>query len=679
MTSPHGDTLQKTYMNGWSTTGATTTTIHCMDSFDGKACYCIEPGITRNVGDTYTKYDENFWDNYPSSLNSTIEPDDIKLLLGRIMQYGYQGNISTSWKSQNSDDADKMAHALATQILVWEAVIGERCIINHVSPGSYDAVKSVVNVNHPLYSRVCSYYDSIVASVQSHTKLPSFMAKSSAKAQNIELEWNGSEYTATLTDTNDVVSKYLFKSDVSGISFSVSGNKLTITATEAPTDAVTITASKSNTRSGVIVWSDGQHRSGGVQDTVTYSATVSDPVKAYLNIKVSYGEAKIVKHSEDGKIAGVKFNISGNGIDQTVSTELDGTISIPNLAPGDYVVSEVAEERYEPQMPQTVTVLSGRTATVTFSNTLKCGDLEVTKSSEDGLVKGVKFHLFGTSLSGLAVDEYAVTDAYGVAYFDDVLISGTTPYTLEEVDTAIRYVVPDDQTAPILWNDVTERSFTNILKKFRVEVVKSDAETGTAQGDTSLTGAKYGLYKGSALQATYTTDADGSFISDYFVCDTDWTLREISPSEGYLINKTVYTIPADAENFKVELNPISMDVNEQVIKGNICDALIYATRRQDTEILTDHGTLHEASDSDEFFSELKFDLDTALKHAKESASPSIREGIAALMLLPQDYSSIEVGEKLHMSPNTVRAMASKARKYLRSYPKISLLKEGYAT
>lgn len=61
-----------------------------------------------------------FWDNYPSQYNNTIEPDDIKLLLGRIMQYGYQGNLSTSWRSQNDSNADKLAHAFATQLLVWE-------------------------------------------------------------------------------------------------------------------------------------------------------------------------------------------------------------------------------------------------------------------------------------------------------------------------------------------------------------------------------------------------------------------------------------------------------------------------------------------------------------------------------------------------------------------------------
>lgn len=91
---------------------------------------------------------------------------------------------------------------------------------------------------------------------------------------------------------------------------------------------------------------------------------------------------------------------------------------------------------------------------------------------------------------------YAVTDANGVATFEDVLISGSIPYTLEEVDTAIRYVVPEAQSAPINWNEVTNRSFLNILKKFSVTVTKSDAETGTVQGDASLAGAVYGIYKG---------------------------------------------------------------------------------------------------------------------------------------------------------------------------------------
>lgn len=68
------------------------------------------------------------------------------------MQYGYTGPISTSWRSQNASDAATLAQAMATQVLIWETVVGERDEdFNHISPGSYDAVKSVVSTAHPLY------------------------------------------------------------------------------------------------------------------------------------------------------------------------------------------------------------------------------------------------------------------------------------------------------------------------------------------------------------------------------------------------------------------------------------------------------------------------------------------------------------------------------------------------
>ena len=573
----------KQYMNGWGTAASTMTTIHCMDGYDGKVVYCIEPGITRNMGETFSGYGESFWDNYPSNLNGTIEPDDIKLLLGRIMQYGYQGNLSTSWRSQNASDADNIAHAYATQILVWETIVGERgANFNHVSTGGYDTVKSVVSSNHPLYGQICSYYDSIVSSVQNHTKIPSFMARSTGKAQEVELEWNGSEYIATFTDTNGVLSKYSFTANVTGMNFSVSGNKLTITTDTAPSDSVMITASKSQTRTGIIVWSDGKHQ-GGSQDTITYTSAVSDPVKAYINLKVSYGSAKIIKTSEDGKVDGISFTITGEGINETVKTNSKGEITVENLKPGTYTVTEQGYDKYEPQETRRVTVLAGQTATVSFNNVLRRGDLVVTKTSEDGLVEGVKFHLFGTSLSGIEVNEFAVTGKDGKAHFDDVLIG--TGYTIEEIDTAVRYVVPANQTAAVEWNSVTNKSFSNVLKKFNVTITKSDIENGNSQGDASLAGAKYGIYKGDQLVDTYVTDQNGQFTTAYYVCGNDWSIREIEPSEGYLLDTISYHVGAEAENYTVELNPApAVDVFEQVIKGNM--TIIKHTDDGETQIET---------------------------------------------------------------------------------------------
>ncbi len=280
------------------------------------------------------------------------------------------------------------------------------------------------------------------------------------------------------------------------------------------------------------------------------------------------GSAKIVKTSEDGKVDGVSFHVQGNGIDQTVQTKNGGQIQIDNLMPGIYTVTELTEKKYEPQEVRRVTVVSGQTATVTFSNVLKRGDLTVTKTSEDGFSEGAKFHLFGTSLSGLAVDEYAVVGKDGKAYFRDVLIG--TGYTLEEVDTAIRYVIPEDQTAAVEWNKVTNKSFENILKKWQLTVTKSDKETGTAQGDATLGGAVYGIFKGDQLIDTYTTDANGQFTTKFYICGNDWSLREIEPSEGYLLNTESLHIGAEAKLYTAEFNLAPpLDSYETVKKGKI--------------------------------------------------------------------------------------------------------------
>lgn len=572
------------FMNGWSTATSRFTTIRAMGSYEGNICYCIEPGVPQQTGNTFTKKGEDFWDEYPSSYNSTISPDDIKLFIGRIFQYGYTGTISTSWRSQN-EGGDKLANAVATQLLIWETVVGERdADFNKVGTGGKSAIVEQISTNHPLYSRIMGYYNSIAASVQRHSKVPSFLAKSAGKAQNIELEWNGEAYTATLADTNGVLSDYVFSANASGIRFSVSGNTLTITADDAPSDTVTITAEKKNSqRRGVITWTDGVYGPNGkLQDTVTYAQTVNDPVKGYLNIKVSYGSAKIVKTSEDGKVEGISFTITGNGVNKTVTTGAGGIIQIDNLAPGVYTVTEQNYDKYEPQEVRRVTVVSGQVTTVNFNNTLKRGTLIVTKTSEDGLNEGVKFHLYGTSLSGLAVNEYAVTDSTGKAVFSDVLIG--TGYTLEEVDTAIRYVVPEKQTAAVEWNTVTNKSFTNILKKWNVTVTKSDAEMGLPQGDATLVGAVYGIYKGDQLVDTYTTDANGQFTTKYYVCGDDWTIREITPSEGYLLDSSVYPIGAEAKNYAVEYNTTANDVTEQIIKGRI--AIIKHTDDGETQLET---------------------------------------------------------------------------------------------
>lgn len=557
------------YMGGWMCHKGRHTTFYTMNSYKGNICYCIEPGRPLDTGLVFTQKDEDFFDNFPEEYNSTISADDIKLFLGRILQYGYTGQISDSWKSQNAEDADTMSKAFATQLLVWETVVGERDeYFNHVTPNGYNAILEQVRGDHPLRNGIMNYYNAIASAVQQHTKMPSFLSRTAGKAQTVELSWDGSRYCAELTDNNGVIGNFNYS--VPGMNCVVSGNKLIITSNSAPTDRVTLTAEKkSSQRRGLIIWSDGAYQPGdGNQDTVTFGQQVDDPVKGYINLKVSYGSAKIVKVSEDGKVDGITFRIQGEGVDQTVKTANGGVFQLDNLKPGAYTVTETEYEQYEPQEVRRITVVSGQVTTVTFSNTLRRGDLTVKKTAEDGLVEGMKFRLSGTSLAGIEVNAFAVTDENGIATFKDVLIG--TGYILEEIDTPLRYVVPDKQTAAIEWNKVTEKSFDNDLKKFNVTVTKSDRRTGLPQGDASLAGAKYGIYKGNQLIDTYTTDANGQFVTKYYICGDDWTIREISPSEGYLINTESLHIGAEAKLYTVEYNIAKpLDSYEDIIKGKV--------------------------------------------------------------------------------------------------------------
>ena len=96
-----------------------------------------------------------------------------------------------------------------------------------------------------------------------------------------------------------------------------------------------------------------------------------DPVSFYMQIKTeTYGKAKIVKTSEDGIVEGIPFTISGNGVEESVVTGADGMVSL-DLLPGTYLVTEQPIDRYVTPASQYITIESGQTASVQFSNILK--------------------------------------------------------------------------------------------------------------------------------------------------------------------------------------------------------------------------------------------------------------------------------------------------------------------
>lgn len=377
----------------------------------------------------------------------------------------------------------------------------------------------------------------------------------------------------TVTDTNKVLCDYP--------AFTYSKNKVTVKH-EKDKNTLTITVDKDCTATSFALPATKYFKEYTGDDDelllyypygsksyqkLIYSAYY-DPIDVSFNANITpLGNLKLVKTSEDNVVANIKFTITGTNYSNTVTTNSKGEFQLDDLVPGKYTVTEESIDKYVPAKSQTVTVEGNKTATVSFSNVLKRSDIKVIKSCEDNFTEGHKFHLYGTSLSGIKVDEYTTTDKNGVATFKDILIG--TGYTLEEVDTAVRYVIPDNQTAAVEWSKVNEYHFNNKLKKFRVTVTKTDVEKGHAQGDGTLAGASYGLYKGSTLVDTYYTDENGQFTTEYYVCDTDWYIQELSSSEGYLVDGEKHPVGADPKLYEIEYNECKNAVTEQVKKGKI--------------------------------------------------------------------------------------------------------------
>lgn len=535
----------------------------CKIFADGKEAYCIEPGHTLYSGNTLTEDGSTVWKNLGSAKQKAI---NLALL------YGKPG----SGKSLSGTEDQKW---VATQLIVWEFVSGCR--------NTADGYKCT---NTKFIDGICagganpgvkSVYNAISKSLANYSTVPSFASAIASKAETYEMKYLDGKYTLTLTDSNNILSDFSFKT-TGGVSASVSGNKLTLTSTSPVNDAVTFNSAKSMPSVGnttLIPYGDTT-----LQDVITGVENDADPIRAYFKVKTSSGNLKLVKTSEDGNVANIEFTIKGDGYSKTAKTNSKGEFELTDLVPGNYTVTEITDSKYETQKSQNVKVESGKTATVTFENVLKKGSLEVVKTSEDNFNEGVEFHLYGTSLSGASIDLYATTNADGVATFTNVLVSGDKLYTLEEVDTAHRYVVPKKQTAPIEWNKVTQRSFENVLKKWNLTVTKVDSETKTAQGDASLAGAVYGIYNNGKLVDKYTTDKNGSFTTSYYVCGDNWTLKEIEPSEGYLLDETEYHIGAEAKKYTLENNSVSIGVTEDILKGKI--AIIKHTDDGSTKIET---------------------------------------------------------------------------------------------
>lgn len=533
--------------------------------YDGKTyiVFCVQYGKTSPNGSTY-EYGKDF-KKYVNREGSTYEKIADYIAFGYTLQHG-DGlpNTKQEW-----------IDACCTQQFVWETL--------GVNPtrSSWNSTY----MSDKLYKEWLSDTEDLIDLY--YDKQISF----NGTTKNINL--GGS---TTLTDSNGVMKYYpSFNKTIDKVTFSHTKgeNKLTITvADNCTTHSVKFNSASQKIYKGLpngdnydedtnnYVYFDFE--SGNIQNLMF--SNQADPQFFSVSVNVEFGNLKITKTSEDEIIKNISFTVKGNGKTYNLTTDDKGNAELKNIPIGTYQIYEGEILRYEKQAVKSVTVTDGNTANVSFKNELKKGDIKIQKNSEDKIVKDFTFKVNGSDGSTYS----AKTNGDGIATIIDVPVYDSNNqkivYTVQETNIPVRYVTPDGQTVTLEADKTSTVTFNNILKKFRVTVVKSDIEKGHAQGDAKLSGAKYGIYKGEQLIDTYFTDDNASFTTKYYICDTDWTIRELESSEGYLVNSNIEKVGADPKLYTVEFNTTANDVVEQVLKGKI--AIIKHTDNGSTQIET---------------------------------------------------------------------------------------------
>lgn len=446
------------------------------------AAYCLEHQKGASSDVPYT------WMDLSYTAQDTI---------GTILALGFRWTSSSYWTGP-SDNGDKWA---VTQMLVWEALNGHITLKNGVYSVDSGVDADMQKCAPYAYNatRFMEYYQSVKKRLIDYMKVPSFASKEPGKATPITLKWDGSKYSATVTDTNGVLDNFRFELSIPDVKITTNGNTLSLSTTTAivspkTSSPVTGIDSLAGGKGAVAVWRTSDRSQ---QDCATYNAGGGDPVQCYIKVKTdAVGSAGLVKTAEDGEVSGRTFQIEGSdGSSQTLTTDSSGRIDVDSLP----IYTEDGEK---------------------------------------------------------------------------------ITYTATETNVPIRYVKPASQTFQLTEGQTASIQFENRLKKWRVTVKKDDSKTelfeqsenyssAHPQGNATLRGARYGVYQGDKLVKEYTTDENGQFITEYFPYGEDWSLKEISASEGYKVSSISTALCDIPDSSNEEYTDNAATVTEDVIRGGV--------------------------------------------------------------------------------------------------------------
>lgn len=242
-------------------------------------------------------------------------------------------------------------------------------------------------------------------------------------------------------------------------------------------------------------------------------------------------------------------------------------------------------------------------------NEVKTGSLKILKTAEDSKVEGITFLVSGKPLAGGTYEEEFVTDENGEIFISELPIG---EYTVSEVldEESVRYVLPADQSATIIYGETAEASFYNKLRRGEVYVIKTDPD----YPESKLNGAKFKVWRDTNENGKYENgepvvgvlqEDDGTYWLDGLE-NGSYLLREEIAPEGYLADDNYYPFTVSANKQQVEITNTpdpeagfvngkllgSLTITKESTSGTLLSGTNFCLKNKDGEVIAE-GTTDE--------------------------------------------------------------------------------------
>ena len=479
--------------------------------------------------------------------------------------------------------ANETAKWLVTQYLIWAA---EKNYITKHSNTSWtwksqvdtDLETVAKNAYNPTVVR--SYYAEVKAKLLNAYTIPSFASSSSSSfSTTIKLYWDGSKYTATVTDSKSVAAYYTYT--YNGITFTKNGNKLTISTTNEYTSGVVATGSRTIGDDSNLAWWKCTDSSiqliatplGKTKPVYSYLKVQTVTPSYYIYLKKSSADTSMTNGDSRYSLEGAVYTVySGNTAVATIATDASGygytNVALQN---GRYSIKETTSPKnyYKDETTHWVTISYGDAALnvsdapipleYSINLTKTSANVSITNGDSGYSLAGAVYKIYNSSGTEVAS---ITTDSSGKGTSNVKLKNGT--YTVREESPPPGYALDTTVYTVTITNADVALNVQDVPLIKNVTLTKTSANTTITAGNSqySLAGAVYDVYEGNKATGTpvasFTTNSSGvATLSRKLIPNTTYTILERTPPPGYLKDTTAHSfyLTYDAATMRVVDDP----------------------------------------------------------------------------------------------------------------------------